>query len=325
MKKRILSGMRPTGKLHIGHYVGALENWVELQNDFESYHLIADYHVLTTNLSTDEVYDNSIEMVIDWLSSGLNPVKSPIFRQSQIKEHTELFLIFSMLITTSRLERNPTVKEQIRDLNIENVIFGHLGYPVLQAADILLYKGEVVPVGEDQVPHVEITREIARKFNQQYGIVFPEPEPKLTVFSRLSGLDGNSKMSKSLNNTILLSDLPDEVKNKLKKAVTDPLKVRRNDPGRPEVCLVFTYHKKFNPEEINEIESGCRAGSLGCVDCKLKCSSKINEFLQPILEKRFYYENHLDEVKSILSDGEAKAKIIAKETMKQVHEAMKLG
>lgn len=325
MKKRILSGMRPTGKLHIGHYVGALENWVELQNDFESYHLIADYHVLTTNLSTDEVYSNSIEMVIDWLSSGLNPVKSPIFRQSQIKEHTELFLIFSMLITTSRLERNPTVKEQIRDLNIENVIFGHLGYPVLQAADILLYKGDVVPVGEDQVPHVEITREIARKFNQQYGVVFPEPEPKLTVFSRLSGLDGNSKMSKSLNNTILLSDLPDEVKNKLKKAVTDPLKVRRNDPGRPEVCLVFTYHKKFNPEEINEIESGCRAGSLGCVDCKLKCSSKINEFLQPILEKRFYYENHLDEVKSILSDGEAKAKIIAKETMKQVHEAMKLG
>lgn len=325
MKKRILSGMRPTGKLHIGHYVGALENWVELQNDFESYHLIADYHVLTTNLSTNEVYDNSIEMVIDWLSSGLNPVKSPIFRQSQIKEHTELFLIFSMLITTSRLERNPTVKEQIRDLNIENVIFGHLGYPVLQAADILLYKGEVVPVGEDQVPHVEITREIARKFNQQYGTVFPEPEPKLTVFSRLSGLDGNSKMSKSLNNTILLSDLPDEVKNKLKKAVTDPLKVRRNDPGRPEVCLVFTYHKKFNPEEINEIESGCRSGSLGCVDCKMKCSTKINEFLQPILEKRFYYENHLDEVKSILADGEAKAKIIAKETMNQVHEAMKLG
>lgn len=325
MKKRILSGMRPTGKLHIGHYVGALENWVKLQEEYESYHLIADYHVLTTNLSTDEIYNNSIEMVIDWLASGLDHLKSPIFRQSQIKEHAELFLIYSMLITTARLERNPTVKEQVRDLNIENVIYGHLGYPVLQAADILLYKGEVVPVGEDQVPHVEITREIARKFNLQYGKVFPEPEPKLTTFSRLSGLDGNAKMSKSLNNTILLSDNSAEVSNKLKKAVTDPQKVRRNDPGRPDVCLVFTYHKKFNPEEINEIETGCRSGNLGCVDCKIKCSAKINSFLSPILEKRKYYENNIQEVKEILNAGEIKAKKVAKETMEEVHEAMKLG
>jgi len=325
MKKRILSGMRPTGKLHIGHYVGALENWVKLQEEYESYHLIADYHVLTTNLSTDEIYNNSIEMVIDWLASGLDHLKSPIFRQSQIKEHAELFLIYSMLITTARLERNPTVKEQVRDLNIENVIYGHLGYPVLQAADILLYKGEVVPVGEDQVPHVEITREIARKFNLQYGKVFPEPEPKLTIFSRLSGLDGNAKMSKSLNNTILLSDNSAEVSNKLRKAVTDPQKVRRNDPGRPDVCLVFTYHKKFNPEEINEIETGCRSGNLGCVDCKMKCSAKINSFLSPILEKRKYYENNIQEVKEILNAGEIKAKKVAKETMEEVHEAMKLG
>jgi len=325
MKKRILSGMRPTGKLHIGHYVGALENWVKLQEEYESYHLIADYHVLTTNLSTDEIYNNSIEMVIDWLASGLDHLKSPIFRQSQIKEHAELFLIYSMLITTARLERNPTVKEQVRDLNIENVIYGHLGYPVLQAADILLYKGEVVPVGEDQVPHVEITREIARKFNLQYGKVFPEPEPKLTTFSRLSGLDGNAKMSKSLNNTILLSDNSAEVSNKLRKAVTDPQKVRRNDPGRPDVCLVFTYHKKFNPEEINEIETGCRSGNLGCVDCKMKCSAKINSFLSPILEKRKYYENNIQEVKEILNAGEIKAKKVAKETMEEVHEAMKLG
>ncbi|GAB4130998.1 MAG: tryptophan--tRNA ligase [Ignavibacteriales bacterium] len=325
MKKRILSGMRPTGKLHIGHFVGALENWVSLQNDYESYHLIADYHVLTTNLSTDDIYENSIQMVIDWLASGLDYEKSPIFRQSQIKEHTELFLIYSMLITTARLERNPTVKEQVRDLNIENVIYGHLGYPVLQAADILLYKGEVVPVGEDQVPHVEITREIARKFNAQYGNVFPEPEPKLTNFSRLSGLDGNSKMSKSLNNTILLSDLPEEVKAKLKKAVTDPQKIRRNDPGRPEVCLVFTYHKKFNPTEIDEIEKGCRSGSLGCVDCKMKCAAKINLFLEPILQKRNYFENNIDEVENILFEGERKAKEVAKQTMQQVHEAMKIG
>jgi len=325
MKKRILSGMRPTGKLHIGHYVGALENWVQLQNEYESYHLIADYHVLTTNLKTDDVYSNSIEMVIDWLSCGLNPKSSPIFRQSQIKEHAELFLIYSMLITTARLERNPTVKEQVRDLNIENVIFGHLGYPVLQAADILLYKGEVVPVGEDQVPHVEITREIARKFNQQYGMVFPEPEPKLTNFSRLSGLDGNAKMSKSLDNTILLADSVEEVKIKLRKAVTDTQKMRRNDPGRPDICLVFTYHKKFNSVETSEIENDCRSGKLGCVDCKLNCASKISNFLQPILEKRKYYETHIDEVKNILNDGEQKAKLIAKETMSQVHEAMKMG
>lgn len=324
-RKRILSGMRPTGKLHIGHYVGALENWVKLQNDYDSFHLIADYHVLTTSLDTSGIYDNTIEMIIDWLSTGLDPVKSPFFRQSQIKEHTELFLIYTMLITTARLERNPTVKDQIRELNIDNVIFGHLGYPVLQAADILLYKGNAVPVGEDQVPHVEITREIARKFNQQYGNVFPEPEPLLTTFSRLQGLDGNSKMSKSLNNTILLSDSPDIVSQKLRKAVTDPQKLRKNDPGRPEVCLVFTYQKKFNPSEVGEIEENCRSGALGCVDCKAKCSAGINRFLAPILEKRNYYENNRNEVLDVLNDGETKARTVAKQTMEEVRQKMKFG
>ncbi len=324
-KKRILSGMRPTGKLHIGHYTGALENWIKYQDEYENFHLIADYHVLTTNLNTSEVYDNTIEMVIDWLAAGLNPEKSPIFRQSQIKEHAELYLIFAMLITAARLERNPTVKDQVRDLKIENITYGHLGYPVLQAADILLYKGEAVPVGEDQVPHVEITREIARRFNNQYGKIFPEPEPLLSKFARLPGLDGNAKMSKSLNNTILLSDKPEEVNKKLRKAVTDPQKVRRNDPGRPEVCLVFTYHKKFNPDEVNEIEAGCRSGALGCVDCKMKCASKINDFLAPVIEKRNYYENHIDDVKNILAEGEQKAKVVARSTMDEVHKAMKLG
>ncbi|MCX7876278.1 MAG: tryptophan--tRNA ligase [Melioribacteraceae bacterium] len=324
-KKRILSGMRPTGKLHIGHYVGALENWIKLQDDYESYHLIADYHVLTTNLSTDDIYENSIEMLIDWLAAGLNPEKSPMFRQSQIKEHAELFLVFSMLITTSRLERNPTLKEQVRDLNIENVIYGHLGYPVLQSADILLYKGDAVPVGEDQVPHIEITREIARRFNNQYGEVFPEPEALLTNFARLPGLDGDAKMSKSLNNTILLSDDAETVKQKLRKAVTDPQKVRKNDPGRPEVCLIFTYHKKFNPNEVQEIEINCKNGSLGCVDCKLKCATKINEWLTPIIDKRKFYESNLDLVKNILNDGEEKAKKVARQTMFEVREKMKLG
>jgi tryptophanyl-tRNA synthetase len=325
VKKRILSGMRPTGKLHIGHYVGALENWIKLQNEYDSFHLIADYHVLTTDLSTDEIEQNTIEMVIDWLSAGLDPNKSPFFRQSQIKEHSELFLIFSMLVSTARLERNPTLKEQVRDLNIESLVYGHLGYPVLQSADILLYKGDAVPVGEDQVPHVEITREIARKFNNQYGLVFPEPEPLLTNFARLTGLDGNAKMSKSLGNTILLSDDPETVKQKLRKAVTDPQKLRRNDPGRPEICLVFTYHKKFNHEETSTIEADCKSGALGCVDCKLKCSSKINEFLAPIIEKRASYENNLSLVKEIIADGETKARQVANSTMKEVRTKMKMG
>jgi len=324
-KKRILSGMRPTGKLHLGHYVGALENWIELQKTYDSYHLIADYHVLTTDLDTSNVYSNTIEMVIDWLAAGLDPEKSPFFRQSQIKEHTELFLIFSMLITQARLERNPTVKDQVRDLNIQNVIYGHLGYPVLQSADILLYRGDAVPVGEDQVPHIEITREIARKFNNQYGNVFPEPEPLLTKFARLPGLDGSAKMSKSLNNTILLSDDSETVKSKLRKAVTDPQKIRKNDPGRPEVCLVYTYHKKFNPEGEAEIAAGCRAGTLGCVDCKMMCTEKINSFLEPIIEKRKVLENDIKKVEEILHEGETAAKKIAVNTMEDVRSKMQLG
>jgi tryptophanyl-tRNA synthetase len=324
-KKRILSGMRPTGKLHIGHYVGALENWVHLQDKYESYHLIADYHVLTTDLNTNSIYNDTIDMLIDWLAAGLDPVKSPIFRQSQVKEHTELFLIFSMLITANRLERNPTVKEQARDLHIEQIIYGHLGYPVLQAADILLYKGNAVPVGEDQVPHIEITREIARRFNNQYGEVFPEPEALLTKFSRLPGLDGAAKMSKSLGNTILLSDEPETVKVKLRKAVTDPQKIRRNDPGRPEVCLIFSYHKKFNPSQVPLIETDCRSGALGCVDCKLNCSEKISSFLSPIIEKRKHYESNMKEVLAILADGESRGKKAAQETMAEVHDKMKFG
>ncbi len=324
-KKRILSGMRPTGKLHIGHYVGALENWVKLQDEYQNFHLIADYHVLTTNLNTDDIYENSIEMLIDWLATGLDPQKSPMFRQSKIKEHTELNLILAMLITVNRLERNPTLKDQVRDLNIENVIFGHLGYPVLQAADILLYKGDAVPVGEDQVPHVEICREIARKFNNQYGRVFPEPEPLLTKFARLPGLDGNAKMSKSLGNTILLSDEPEAVKAKMKKAVTDPQKIRKGDPGNPDICLVFSYHKKFNPDEVPEIEAGCRSGALGCVDCKMNCASKISVMLEPIIEKRKYFESKKNEVLEILDDGENRAGKAANETMKEVREKMKMG
>jgi tryptophanyl-tRNA synthetase len=326
-KKIILSGMRPTGKLHLGHLVGALENWVSLQGEYQNYHLIADYHALTTNPDSSEIYKNSIDMLIDWLSAGLDPKKSPMFRQSRIKEHAELHLIFSMLITTSRLERNPTLKEQVRDLEMETMAYGHLGYPVLQAADILLYKGQVVPVGEDQMPHIEITREIARRFNALYAPahpVFPEPEGKLTKFARLPGLDGR-RMSKSIGNTILLSDSADEIKKKMKGAVTDPQKLRKGDPGHPDICLVFAYHNKFSPLEIGEIRTGCESGALGCVDCKMRCADKIATALEPHRERRSHYESHLDEVKAILHDGEEKAKSIAHQTMEEVHAAMKMG
>lgn len=317
--------MRPTGKLHLGHLVGALENWVNLQSSYDNYHLVADYHALTTNLDSSGIGDHSVEMVIDWLAAGIDPERSPIFRQSQIKEHAELHLLFSMLVTTARLERNPTVKDQVRDLNIESMSYGHLGYPVLQSADILLYKGEVVPVGEDQVPHVEITREIARRFNAQYGEVFPEPEAKLTRFPRLPGLDGDTKMSKSAGNAVLLSDTPAEIHEKLKKAKTDPLKVHRGDPGRPEICLVYTYHQKFNTDGAPEVESGCRSGTLGCVDCKALCSRHIAEYLAPIRERRTHFETHPREVRDILAEGESRAGAVARETMTEVRQAMKFG
>lgn len=319
--------MRPTGKLHLGNLVGALENWVSLQGEYQNFHLIADYHSLTTDPDSSSIYQNSIDMLIDWLAAGLDPKLSPMFRQSQIKEHSELHLIFSMLITTSRLERNPTLKEQVRDLEMENIAYGHLGYPVLQAADILLYKGDVVPVGEDQMPHIEITREIARRFNALYCAekpVFPEPEGKLTQFARLPGLDGR-RMSKSLGNTILLADSPEEIKNKMRSAVTDPQKVRKGDPGRPDICLVFAYHNKFNIARVPEIRTGCESGELGCVDCKMKCANRIIDTLAPHREKRAYYESHLGEVKSILHDGEQRARAVAQQTMSQVHAAMRLG
>jgi tryptophanyl-tRNA synthetase len=322
----ILSGMRPTGRLHLGHWTGALENWVALQESYRNFHLVADYHALTTNPDTSELYANTLDMVIDWLAAGIDPDKSPIFRQSQVKQHTELHLLFSMLITKNRLERNPSIKEQVRDLEIENLTYGHLGYPVLQAADILLYRANLVPVGDDQLSHVEITREIARRFNLQYGEVFPEPEPKLTVFSRLPGLDGiDKKMSKSMGNTILLSDVPAEVEGKLRKAVTDPQKLRRNDPGRPDICLVFTYHRKFNPTAVDEIRSGCESGALGCVDCKKRCGAEINAFLAPHIEKRAHYEAAPNEVLDILHAGEERARAEAVATMDAVHTAMKLG
>ena len=316
--------MRPTGKLHLGHLVGALENWVALQGEFQNYHLIADYHALTTDPDSRFLEAHSLEMVVDWLSVGIAPIQSPIFRQSRVKEHAELHLLFSMLITTARLERNPSLKEQVRDLELDTVGYGHLGYPVLQAADILLYKGEVVPVGEDQLPHIEITREIARRFNAQYGEVFPEPEGLVTKFSRLPGLDGK-KMSKSLGNAILLSDPAEEIARKMRIAITDPQKVRRNDPGRPDICLVFSYHQKFNATETAEIRAGCESGQLGCVDCKMRCATRIAEATASNRERRARFEARPEDVRAVLDDGEQRARAVASETMARVHDVMHLG
>ncbi|MBS1260711.1 MAG: Tryptophan--tRNA ligase [Calditrichaeota bacterium] len=343
-RKRILSGMRSTGRLHLGNFVGALENWVKMQGEYENFHLVADWHVLTTDAeSVREILPNTLEMVRDWLAAGIDPAASPMFRQSQIKEHAELHLIFSMLITQARLERNPTLKEQIRDLRDKLkareldepqegevsdaglITYGHLGYPVLQAADILLYKGDVVPVGEDQLPHVEITREIARRFNRYYGDVFLEPEPHVlaeTKFSRLPGPDGR-RMSKSLGNTIYLSDSEEETGRRIMSMFTDPQKVRKHDPGRPEICNVFTYHEKFNPEEAPQIEKDCRSGALGCVACKKNCTAKLNAYLRPMRERRAQYDDR--RVLEVLADGETRARAVATETMREVHEAMRVG
>lgn len=325
-KKRILSGMRPTGRLHLGNYVGALENWVRLQGEYQNFHMVADWHTLTTSYEdTSTIANDTTEMVIDWLAAGIDPNKSVVFVQSQVKEHAELFLLFAMLVTVPRLERNPTVKEQARDLGLESrMSYGHLGYPVLQAADILIYRAHAVPVGEDQVPHVELTREIARRFNALYGEVFPEPEALLTEFARLPGLDGN-RMSKSVGNTILLADDPKEIQRKVMTAVTDPQKIRRGDPGRPEVCLVFTFHRKFNPDEVGEIERDCRSGALGCVVCKKNLAGKLASYLRPIRERRNYFAAHMDEVQEIIAEGNARARAAAAETMALVRAAMRIG
>ena len=325
-KHRILSGMRPTGRLHLGNLVGALENWVQHQDTCENYHLVADWHVLTTAVEKSaEIAENSRDMIIDWLGAGLDPAKSPMFIQSQIKEHAELHLLFSMLVSVARLERNPTVKEQARDLKLEATMsYGHLGYPVLQAADILLYKANLVPVGEDQLPHIEMTREIARRFNNHFGPVFPEPEGKLTVFPRLPGLDRN-RMSKSLGNHILLSEEPENLEKKIRGAITDEKKLRKNDPGHPDVCIIFTYHKKFNPADVPEIETECKSGALGCVACKKNLTEKLTNYLAPFRTARAHYTAHPDEITDILKDGEIRARVIAQETMDEVRSAMQMG
>jgi tryptophanyl-tRNA synthetase len=325
-RKIILSGARPTGKLHLGNYTGALENWVAMQSEFTCYFMVADWHVLTTDIEhTGQIRENTREMILDWIGAGLDPEVSTLFIQSHIKEHAELYLLFSMLITTNRLERNPTLKEQVRDLNIDpNISLGHLGYPVLQAADILVYRAHLVPVGEDQLPHIEITREIARKFNHLYGKIFPIPDGQLTRFARFPGLDGK-RMSKSLGNTIEISDSPEAIKKKMMTAFTDPSRQRRSDPGHPEICLIYTYWQKFKPETAPEIKAGCTGATLGCVECKTRIAEAVAEFFAPLRARRCELESQPGRVEEIIEAGNAKARQRAQETTNQVREKMKIG
>lgn len=327
-KKRILSGMRPTGVLHLGNLHGALKNWIDLQNsgDYECYYFVADWHALTSEYNnTDMIRENIINMVIDWLSVGLDPLKSTLFIQSSIKEHAELFLILSMITPLPWLERNPTYKEMKEELSEKDLsTFGFLGYPVLQAADIIMYKAYGVPVGVDQLPHVELTREIARRFNFLYREIFPIPEPLLTDVPKMLGIDGR-KMSKSYNNSIYISDRGNDLRAKIESMFTDPQRMRKKDPGRPELCNVYAFHNIYSPaEDVKEIFVECKRAGIGCTDCKKSLADQIIKGMQQIHERQDYFRGHIDEVRNIIEDGNVRATRIAHATMDEVREAVKI-
>ena len=331
-KKRILTGDRPTGRLHIGHYFGSIKKRVELQESglYDPYILIADVQALTDNFNNPEkVRKNVREVAIDYLSCGIDPKKTTIYIQSMIPETAELTVFYSNLVTIARLERNPTVKTEIaqkRDLFGESVTYGFLGYPVSQAADITAFEGELVPVGEDQLPLIEQCREIVRKFNSIYGETLVEPKAVLSSEKRIKGLDGNDKMGKSLGNAIYLADSEEEITKKVMSAITDPNRIKKDDLGNPDICMVAYYHKLFSTkEEVEEVCKECREGKRGCVQCKKQLAKNIVEELKPIREKRAYYELHPEEVDKILLEGTLKAQKVAKETMKKVKKAMKLN
>ena len=329
--KRILTGDRPTGRLHIGHYFGSLKKRVEMQNsgEYDMFILIADVQALTDNFNNPEkVRKNVRELAMDYLSCGIDPEKTTIYVQSMIPETAELTVYYSNLVTIARLQRNPTVKTEIaqkKDLFGESVTYGFLGYPVSQAADITTFKGELVPAGEDQEPLIEQCREIVRKFNSIYGDVLVEPKIVLSESKRVKGLDGNEKMGKSLGNAIYLSDTEEEITKKVMSAVTDPNRIKKDDLGNPDICMVSYYHKLFtSSEDVKVVCEECRAGKRGCVACKKQLAKNIIDYLAPIREKRKYYEEHPEIVDKILKEGTEKARKVAKETMKDVKKAMKL-
>lgn len=324
MKKRVLSGMRPTGKLHLGNLHGALTNWKRLQEEYECFFFVADWHALTSEYQeTNFIKEFIWEMLIDWLSVGLDPNKSTLFIQSKLPEHAELHLIFSMITPIPWLERNPTYKEQIKELVEKDLnTYGFLGYPVLQAADILIYKANFVPVGVDQLPHVEITREIARRFNYLYKEVFPIPEPILTEMPKILGIDGR-KMSKSYHNAIYLSDPPKVIREKTLQMFTDKTRLRKTDPGHPDICNVFSFHKLYtSPEKVSQIEEDCKKARIGCVECKKLLAENLIKGLAPLQEKRQYYQEHLEELKDIIDAGIKKARSVATTTLEEAKEAI---
>jgi tryptophanyl-tRNA synthetase len=325
-KKIVLSGMRPTGKLHLGNYFGAIVNWVELQDrdDTDCFYFVADWHSLTTDYDlTKEIAGNITEMVVDWLACGIDPEKSTIFIQSAVKAHAELNLLLSMITPLPWLERNPTYKEQLREQATRDLhTYGFLGYPVLQAADIIIYKGDLVPVGIDQVPHIELTREIARRFNHFYGEVFPLPEAYLTETPKLLGVD-NRKMSKSYGNAIYLSDSEEELGSKVMEMVTDPQRKRRSDPGNPEICNVFSFHKMFSTDEIvQRVKRECQTAEIGCVECKKLMAEGLKKFIKPIRDRRIEILKDESLLKVVFNKGLERAGEWADITMKEVREAI---
>ena len=325
-KKRIVSGMRPTGALHLGNLHGALSNWIDMQDDYDCFFFIADWHALTSDYEDPgNIAAYSHNMMVDWLAAGLDPEKSTLFVQSAVPAHAELFLLLSMITPVPWLERNPTYKEQVEALKSKDLsTFGFLGYPVLQAADIIIYRATGVPVGIDQAPHIEITREIARRFNYLYGKVFPEPETILTKMSKILGLD-RRKMSKSYNNAIFLSDTPDEIRKKTAQMITDPQRIKKTDPGNPDICNVFTFHQMYSPPEtVAEIYTSCRNATIGCVACKKKMAENLIRFLAPIREKIEHFQQNGDIVREVIERGNQKAATEADATMKKVREALKI-
>ncbi|BCA54415.1 Tryptophan--tRNA ligase [Nitrospira sp. KM1] len=326
-RKRVLSGMQPSGLMHLGNYLGALENWKTLQDQHDCYFFVADWHALSTNYAdTSRIREFVRELLIDWLAAGIDPDRSTVFVQSRIPEHAILHLLLSMMVPVSWLERNPTYKEKQEEIKEKDLgTYGFLGYPVLQAADILLYKPDFVPVGKDQLPHLELTRELARRFHDIYKTaVFPEPKEHLTKFPKVLGTDGR-KMSKSYGNTINLSDPEPVVRQKLKTMVTDPARVRRTDPGNPDICPVYDFHKIFSPlPVIDQVNRECRTAAIGCIDCKKLVADKIVETLSPIWEARAELTQHPTRLDDIVQEGSRKAGVVAKATLRDVTDAMKI-
>ncbi|MDR2709600.1 MAG: tryptophan--tRNA ligase [Elusimicrobiota bacterium] len=324
MKKKILSAMRPTGRLHIGHYFGALKNWKKLQDEYECFYMVADLHALTTDFAdTKNIAQNSLEMAADWLSVGIDPSKSVVFEQSKVSAHSELFLILSMITPLGWLYRCPTYKEQQTEIKGKDLTgYGFLGYPVLMASDILLYKADIVPVGQDQLAHLEFTREIARRFNNFYGQVFVEPEAKLTKTPKVPGIDGR-KMSKSYGNSIFLAEDPESLKKKVQNMFTDPLKIKKDDPGHPDGCVVFAFYEIFNPQKALEKKEICENGKMGCAACKKEVLQYLEEFINPIARRRKELIKDKGFLEKVLEEGNEKARQAADKTMREIREALK--